>query len=40
VSAADDILRSAPSGVSERELNDRAWGSRLYEHYGVPPYWM
>lgn len=40
VSAADDILRSGPSGVSERELNDRAWGSRLYEHYGVPPYWM
>ena len=40
VSADDDILRTGPSGVSERELNDRAWGSRLYEHYGVPPYWM
>lgn len=39
VSADDDVLRSAPAGADERELNDRTWGSRLYEHYGVPPYW-
>ena len=40
VSAADDILKSAPAGVTERELNDRAWGTRVYDHFGVPPYWM
>jgi sporulation protein YlmC with PRC-barrel domain len=40
VSAADDILKSAPAGITERELNDRAWGTRVYDHFGVPPYWM
>lgn len=39
VAAEADTLRSAPAGVSERELGDRAWGSRVYDHFGVPPYW-
>ena len=39
VDAADDLLRSAPAGVSEREYNDPEWGTRVYGHFGVSPYW-
>ncbi|GIK99519.1 MAG: photosystem reaction center subunit H [Alphaproteobacteria bacterium] len=39
VDAADEVLRNAPAGISEREYNDPEWGSRVYGHFGVTPYW-
>jgi uncharacterized protein YrrD len=40
VNAEDDVLRKAPPGVSEAEYGNREWGTRVYGHFGVPPYWM
>jgi hypothetical protein len=35
--ASDDILRTTPE---MGDYSDRAWGNRLHQHYGVPPYWV
>lgn len=40
VDAEDDVLRNAPTGVSESDYRNREWGARVYNHFGVPPYWM
>lgn len=38
VEAGNDVIRSTPTIT--KDYADRAWGSRLHEHYGVPPYWL
>jgi len=38
VDAGDDVIRSTPT-IND-DYADRKWGSRLHEHYGVPPYWI
>ena len=35
--ASDDILRSTPE---TDDYANRDWGTRLHQHYGVPPYWL
>ncbi len=37
--AAEDVLRHTPAPATD-DYGDRAWGTRLHEHFGVPPYWM
>jgi len=37
--AADDVLRSTPD-FEDDDYGDRVWGTRLHEHFGVPPYWL
>lgn len=39
VSAGDDLLRNAPKSLSDRDYNDPEWGTRVYGHFGIPPYW-
>ena len=34
--ATDDILRGTPE---LGDYTDRAWGTRLHQHFGAPPYW-
>ncbi|MDY0885520.1 PRC-barrel domain-containing protein [Dongia soli] len=40
IDAQDDIIRNTPEAQSEETYSDREWGTRLHNHYGVPPYWM
>ncbi len=37
VDAGDDVIKSTPA-INEN-YGDRNWGSRVHDHYGVPPYW-
>jgi sporulation protein YlmC with PRC-barrel domain len=37
--AADDVLKNAPV-FEENDYGDRVRGTRLHEHFGVPPYWL
>jgi len=34
-----DQLKSAPTLVAEHTWNDRAWETKLHQHYGTPTYW-
>ena len=36
-----DVLEGAPSYTDEATANwnDREWDRRVYDHYGVPPFW-
>lgn len=38
VNAGNDVIRNTPE--MSKDYADRSWGSRLHEHYGVPPYWI
>jgi hypothetical protein len=38
VDAGDDVIKSTPA-INDN-YGDRNWGSRLHQHYGVPPYWI
>lgn len=40
VDALDDTIRNTPAADSEETYADREWGTRLHNHFGVPPYWM
>ena len=34
-------LQGAPTYAEQHpDWEDRAWGTRVYDHFGVPPYWM
>lgn len=39
VAAGDETLRSAPKSLSDRDYDDPEWGTRVYGHFGIPPYW-
>ena len=36
------VLEGAPTFGRDETVNwdDRAWGTRVHDYYGVPPYWM
>ena len=38
----DSVLKDAPNEIpaDERYYRDLDWNSRIYTHFGVPPYWM
>jgi len=38
----DSVLQSAPNEIptDDRYYRDIDWNSRIYTHFGVPPYWM
>src|SRR5262245_64055205 len=37
-----EVLKSAPTFGRDETVDwrDEAWNRRLYEYYGVPPYWL
>ena len=37
IDAGNDVIRATPA-INEN-YGDRTWGSKLHEHFGVPPYW-
>jgi sporulation protein YlmC with PRC-barrel domain len=39
VNAEDDVLRQAPIYADNSDI-DPDWGSRVHNHFGVPPYWQ
>jgi hypothetical protein len=39
VDAMDDVIRNTPAADDEATYSDREWGTRLHQHFGVPPYW-
>lgn len=42
VSAANDVLKKAPNTLGDdytKSYGSREWNSRLYSHFGMPPYW-
>jgi PRC-barrel domain len=38
----DSVLKDAPNEIptDERHHRDLDWNSRVYTHFGVPPYWI
>lgn len=38
----DSVLKNAPNEIptDDRSYRDLDWNSRIYTHFGVPPYWM
>jgi hypothetical protein len=42
VSAATDVLKNAPNTLGDdfdQSYGNPEWNSRLYSHFGMPPYW-
>ena len=41
VDVAPGVLKTAPGFDRENwpDMGDRAWGARVYNHYGFTPYW-
>jgi len=38
----DSVLKDAPNeiGADDKYYRDTDWNSRVYTHFGVPPYWI
>ena len=34
-----DQLKNAPTLTDDQNWNDRAWETKLHQHYGTPTYW-
>jgi sporulation protein YlmC with PRC-barrel domain len=38
----DSVLKDAPNEIlsEDKDYRDMDWNSRVYTHFGVPPYWI